>query len=124
MLSLILFPCTLPTPHLQVDGQEWSFGYCERGSGVYTCTPRENPMYTFRSAVELGPTSKTSKEVRREVWGEGFITVGEGGKNFGLLCMEGSVTSKTSKEVRREVSGLRVDRWQGRLIRRRLSGTR
>lgn len=71
MLSLLPFPRTLTTPHLQVDGQEWSFGYCERGSGVYTCTPRQNPMYTFRSAVELGPTGRTSKEVRRKVRGQG-----------------------------------------------------
>ena len=24
---------------------EWSFGFCERGSGVYTCEAKKNPMY-------------------------------------------------------------------------------
>jgi hypothetical protein len=28
-----------------IGGVEFSYGYCERGSGVYTCEARKNPMY-------------------------------------------------------------------------------
>lgn len=27
-------------------GREYSFGYCERGTGVYACNSKANPMYT------------------------------------------------------------------------------
>ena len=27
-------------------GREYSFGYCERGTGVYACNSKTNPMYT------------------------------------------------------------------------------
>ena len=47
-----------------VDGLEWSFGYCESGSGVYACKPKLNPMYVFRETVDLGTCLKTKQEVR------------------------------------------------------------
>lgn len=48
---------------IEINGVEWAFGYCERGSGVYCCTPKANPMYTYRETVDLGATSKPLTEV-------------------------------------------------------------
>eukprot|EP00271_Cylindrocystis_brebissonii_P002204 TRINITY_DN12613_c0_g1_i1.p1 TRINITY_DN12613_c0_g1~~TRINITY_DN12613_c0_g1_i1.p1 ORF type:complete len:358 (+),score=66.78 TRINITY_DN12613_c0_g1_i1:612-1685(+) len=41
---------------VEVAGGEWSYGYCEKGSGVFCCEPKSNPMYTFRETIELGVT--------------------------------------------------------------------
>ncbi|CAI7915423.1 unnamed protein product [Closterium sp. NIES-53] len=46
-----------------VYGEEWSFGYCERGSGVFSCPPKGNPMYTFRETIEMGVTGMGEKKV-------------------------------------------------------------
>ncbi|XP_006655688.2 uncharacterized protein LOC102722125 [Oryza brachyantha] len=43
---------------IQVYGdEEWSFGYCENGTGVFSCPPCKNPMYTYRESIVLGKTS-------------------------------------------------------------------
>jgi len=42
---------------VEVFGDEWSFGYCPDGTGVYRCEPRRNPMYEYRESVPLGVTS-------------------------------------------------------------------
>lgn len=39
-----------------IDGIEYSFGFCESGSGVYHVSAGDNPMYTFRETVSLGTT--------------------------------------------------------------------
>ncbi len=49
---------------LQLEDYEWSFGYCERGTGVYCVKAKENPMYQYRETLELGPTLKSKQEVR------------------------------------------------------------
>lgn len=41
---------------VEVYGKEWSFGYCESGSGVFPCTPMRNPMYNYRESLTLGST--------------------------------------------------------------------
>lgn len=42
----------------QVYGdEEWSFGFCEYGSGVFSCQPCKNPMYTYRESIVLGETT-------------------------------------------------------------------
>ncbi|KAG6514360.1 uncharacterized protein LOC121970102 [Zingiber officinale] len=42
---------------IQVYGdEEWSFGFCEQGSGVFSCPPSRNPMYTYRERIVLGET--------------------------------------------------------------------
>lgn len=51
-------------PILQVYGEEWSFGYCDRGSGVFSCKPKENPMYTFRETIEMGMTAMSESEAK------------------------------------------------------------
>ncbi|KAK8934197.1 hypothetical protein KSP39_PZI014806 [Platanthera zijinensis] len=46
---------------IQVYGdEEWSFGYCENGSGVFNCPPTQNPMYTYRESIILGETDFTN----------------------------------------------------------------
>ncbi|KAL7003474.1 hypothetical protein U1Q18_004629 [Sarracenia purpurea var. burkii] len=43
---------------VQVYGdEEWSFGYCEQGTGVFSCLPARNPMYTYRECIVLGKTN-------------------------------------------------------------------
>ncbi|KAG8390338.1 hypothetical protein BUALT_Bualt01G0073200 [Buddleja alternifolia] len=43
---------------VQVYGdEEWSFGFCEQGTGVFSCPSTKNPMYTFRESIKLGETS-------------------------------------------------------------------
>lgn len=49
---------------VEIYGEEWSFGFCPQGTGVYNCTPKENPFYTYRQTIELGTTTKSSVEVR------------------------------------------------------------
>ncbi|KAK9145985.1 hypothetical protein Sjap_005888 [Stephania japonica] len=37
--------------------EEWSFGFCEVGSGVFSCPSSKNPMYTYRERLVLGKTN-------------------------------------------------------------------
>lgn len=49
---------------IEINQQEWSYGYAPNGSGVYHCTPRQNPMYKYRETVTLGITPLGLTEVR------------------------------------------------------------
>ncbi|KAK6135258.1 hypothetical protein DH2020_031001 [Rehmannia glutinosa] len=50
----------------QVYGdEEWSFGYCEQGTGVFHCPSTKNPMYTFRETIKLGKTSFSVSKVNQ-----------------------------------------------------------
>lgn len=41
----------------QVYGEdEWSFGFCERGTGVFSCPSGKNPIYSYRECIVLGRT--------------------------------------------------------------------
>ncbi|CAA3010134.1 desumoylating isopeptidase 2-like [Olea europaea var. sylvestris] len=43
---------------VQIYGDdEWSFGYCEQGTGIFSCPSTKNPMYTFRESIKLGETT-------------------------------------------------------------------
>ncbi|KAI4351659.1 hypothetical protein L6164_005995 [Bauhinia variegata] len=43
---------------VQVYGDdEWSFGFCEQGTGVFSCPSGKNPMYTYRESMVLGTTT-------------------------------------------------------------------
>ncbi|CAL0333276.1 unnamed protein product [Lupinus luteus] len=43
---------------VQVYGDdEWSFGFCEQGTGVFSCPSGKNPMYTYRESLILGKTN-------------------------------------------------------------------
>ncbi|XP_062213613.1 uncharacterized protein LOC133914531 [Phragmites australis] len=51
---------------VQVYGEdEWSFGYCLSGSGVFSCPIHKNPMYTYRESIVLGETSCSISEVNQ-----------------------------------------------------------
>lgn len=49
---------------IEVNGKEWSYGYCEKGTGVYFCDPKDNPMYEYRESITLGATTLSKAEVR------------------------------------------------------------
>ncbi|KAJ1385370.1 PPPDE putative peptidase domain [Sesbania bispinosa] len=43
---------------LQVYGDdEWSFGFCEEGTGVFSCPSGKNPMFTYRKSLVVGKTN-------------------------------------------------------------------
>nr|GLL38910.1 uncharacterized protein LOC109189057 [Ipomoea trifida]GMD53745.1 deSI-like protein At4g17486 [Ipomoea batatas] len=43
---------------IQVHGdEEWSFGYCEQGTGVFSCPSGKNPMYSYRESIVIGQTN-------------------------------------------------------------------
>ncbi|KAK9063184.1 hypothetical protein SSX86_017054 [Deinandra increscens subsp. villosa] len=51
---------------VQVYGEdEWSFGFCEEGSGVFSCPFGRNPMYTYRESIVLGKTNLTISKVNQ-----------------------------------------------------------
>ncbi|KAK4384940.1 hypothetical protein Sango_2618000 [Sesamum angolense] len=53
-----LFPLSCTTYVFDVYGdEEWSFGFCEQGTGVFSCPSTQNPMYTYRESINLGKTS-------------------------------------------------------------------
>ena len=50
---------------LEVNGEEWGYGYCEHGSGVYRVRPSRNPMYSYRYPVALGKTPLKMKDINK-----------------------------------------------------------
>ncbi|KAL0371741.1 UNVERIFIED_CONTAM: hypothetical protein Scaly_0855700 [Sesamum calycinum] len=68
MLIHFLSKCSLGQ---QVYGdEEWSFGFCEQGTGVFSCPSTQNPMYTYRESINLGKTSFSIfkvNQIRREL---------------------------------------------------------
>ncbi|KAI3778161.1 hypothetical protein L2E82_07232 [Cichorium intybus] len=51
---------------VQVYGEdEWSFGFCEQGSGVFNCPSGKNPMYTYRECIVLGKTGLSILKVNQ-----------------------------------------------------------
>ncbi|CAK9201507.1 unnamed protein product [Sphagnum jensenii] len=50
---------------VQVFDEEWSFGFCENGSGVFSCPPKTNPMYTYRETLSLGHADVSVMQVNR-----------------------------------------------------------
>ena len=50
---------------VEIAGEEWGYGYCERGSGVYRVRPSRNPMYEYRFAIPLGRTPLGEADVKR-----------------------------------------------------------
>ncbi|CAH2077955.1 unnamed protein product [Thlaspi arvense] len=45
---------------IQVYGDdEWSYAYCEQGTGVFSCPSSKNPMYTYREKIVFGRTDCT-----------------------------------------------------------------
>lgn len=50
---------------IEVNMEEWSFGYCEHGTGVYSCKPKSNSMYSFRESIPVGVTSISPYRIRQ-----------------------------------------------------------
>lgn len=48
---------------IAIDGNEYAFGFCERGTGVYATRPKQNPLYTYRESVDLGATALPAEAV-------------------------------------------------------------
>ena len=48
---------------VEICGKEWSFGFCEAGSGVYACLPKLNPAYTYRETIDMGQTQVGMQQV-------------------------------------------------------------
>nr|AFK44900.1 unknown [Lotus japonicus] len=78
---------------VQVYGEEeWSFGYCEQGTGVFSCPSGKNPMYTYRECIILGKTSfsifkvnQILRELSRERPGSSYDLLS---KNCNHFCDE------------------------------------
>lgn len=49
----------------QIYNEEWSYGFCDFGTGVFSCAPKSNPMYTYRETVILGRTRMTRTRVNQ-----------------------------------------------------------
>ncbi|KAL3652407.1 hypothetical protein CASFOL_002088 [Castilleja foliolosa] len=72
--------------------EEWSFGFCEQGTGVFSCPSTKNPMYTYRETIKLGRTllsiSKVNqilRELSREWPGHSYDLLS---KNCNHFCDE------------------------------------
>jgi len=49
---------------VEVLGREWSFGYCERGSGVSAIPPRGHSNHTFRESIAMPCTTLAEAQVK------------------------------------------------------------
>ena len=52
----------------QIYNEEWSYGFCDFGTGVFSCAPKSNPMYTYRETVILGRTRMTRTRVNQIIF--------------------------------------------------------
>ncbi|KAJ8613228.1 hypothetical protein CTAYLR_004519 [Chrysophaeum taylorii] len=48
---------------VEISGVEYSFGYCEYGTGVYACEPRQAGGATFRTSIKMGRARYTARMV-------------------------------------------------------------
>lgn len=48
---------------VEVYGLEWSYGYLERGTGVFYCTPMQCSAHRYRESVSMGKTSMSEEQV-------------------------------------------------------------
>lgn len=80
---------------VQVYGEdEWSFGFCESGSGVFSCPIGKNPMYTYRERIVLGETecgiaavNRILRELSREWPGHSYDLLSRNCNHFcDVLC--------------------------------------
>ncbi|WVZ14031.1 hypothetical protein V8G54_011597 [Vigna mungo] len=93
---------------VQVYGEdEWSFGFCDQGTGVFSCPSGKNPMYTFRESIVLGKTNfsifkvnQILRELSREWPGSSYDLLA---KNCNHFCDEFC--------ERLDVPKLPVERW-------------
>lgn len=48
---------------VEVFGKEWSYGFCESGTGVFSCAPRGCEAHHFRESEAMGETRLSEGEV-------------------------------------------------------------
>mmetsp|Transcript_42398 Transcript_42398/g.51412 ORF Transcript_42398/g.51412 Transcript_42398/m.51412 type:complete len:242 (+) Transcript_42398:399-1124(+) len=48
---------------VEIYGREYSFGFVERGTGVFSCAPTECEMHSYNHAVSMGEVDLTPDEV-------------------------------------------------------------
>mmetsp|Transcript_23318 Transcript_23318/g.73036 ORF Transcript_23318/g.73036 Transcript_23318/m.73036 type:complete len:399 (+) Transcript_23318:37-1233(+) len=48
---------------VEISGVEYSFGYCEYGTGVYACEPRQAGGARFRTSIKMGRARYTARMV-------------------------------------------------------------
>eukprot|EP00429_Kryptoperidinium_foliaceum_P021882 CAMPEP_0176144568 /NCGR_PEP_ID=MMETSP0120_2-20121206/73613_1 /TAXON_ID=160619 /ORGANISM="Kryptoperidinium foliaceum, Strain CCMP 1326" /LENGTH=347 /DNA_ID=CAMNT_0017480959 /DNA_START=59 /DNA_END=1099 /DNA_ORIENTATION=+ len=48
---------------IEVYGREWSFGWSDEGTGVFSCLPRHCPLHSYRETIRVGFTRMTKREV-------------------------------------------------------------
>ncbi|GMH19639.1 hypothetical protein Nepgr_021480 [Nepenthes gracilis] len=72
--------------------EEWSFGFCEQGTGVFSFQPGKNPMYRYREKLVLGKTdlsifkfNQILRELSREWPGRSYDLLS---KNCNHFCDE------------------------------------
>ncbi|XP_062205271.1 uncharacterized protein LOC133907290 isoform X1 [Phragmites australis] len=94
-LSASQIPKSLVGFSNQVYGEEeWSFGFCESGSGVFSCPVGKNPMYTYRERIVLGETecgiaavNRILRELSREWPGHSYDLLSRNCNHFcDVLC--------------------------------------
>ncbi|KAJ1460756.1 PPPDE putative peptidase domain-containing protein [Pelagophyceae sp. CCMP2097] len=52
---------------VEIDGVEYSYGFCERGTGVFTCEPRRAYGAKFRKAIKLGRARRDYRSIERRI---------------------------------------------------------
>lgn len=97
-------------PSTQVYGEdEWSFGFCESGSGVFSCPIGKNPMYTYRERIVLGETecgiaavNRILRELSREWPGHSYDLLSRNCNHFcDVLCERLGVPKLPGKTTER-----------------------
>ncbi|CAE7272148.1 unnamed protein product [Symbiodinium necroappetens] len=48
---------------VEINGEEWSYGGCDEGTGVFTCSPRQCEAHSFRESIPMGHTVLTKEEI-------------------------------------------------------------
>lgn len=41
---------------VEIYGKEWSYGFCEEGTGVFSCLPRSCEQHAYRESLAMGET--------------------------------------------------------------------
>lgn len=52
---------------VEVCDVEYSFGYCEYGTGVYSCIPRGSPGYTYRCTIDMPHTVMDKLQIEKAI---------------------------------------------------------
>lgn len=66
-INKLLYPMGTGAFHagVEVHGAEWSFGYTEEGSGVFSCAPKGCEMHKYRESLPMGRTPLSAGQVEQ-----------------------------------------------------------